>query len=295
MPKRIIPLTDMKVLKAKPQERPVSLFDGGGLYLLVTPTGGKLWRFKYRFDNKEKKIAFGSNRIGGLYAIWVCDVDGSNPRQLTHGPGRMQGMPRWSPDSRWIVFDSLSERGQVDLFVIDAAGGTPRQLTFFASDESVPSWSGDGQWIYFRSNRTGQSEIWKIPSAGGEAVQITDQGGYVAFESWDAQFIFYTKDFGQGGPLFRKRLSGGKEEQVLSSVVNRAFCVTREGINHIASGENGQFLLLFFDFASGQEQLRLTLDSPPGMGMTATRDGQTLLFTGRQVVGSDLMLVENFR
>jgi integrase len=36
------------------------LFDGGGLYLLVTPSGGKLWRFKYRFNNKEKKLAFGS-------------------------------------------------------------------------------------------------------------------------------------------------------------------------------------------------------------------------------------------
>jgi integrase len=60
MPKRIIPLTDMKVQKAKPQDKPTALFDGAGLYLLVTPTGGKLWRFKYRFDKKEKKIAFGS-------------------------------------------------------------------------------------------------------------------------------------------------------------------------------------------------------------------------------------------
>ena len=60
MPKRIIPLTDMKVQKAKSQDKPVSLFDGGGLYLLVTPSGGKLWRFKYRFKNKEKKLAFGS-------------------------------------------------------------------------------------------------------------------------------------------------------------------------------------------------------------------------------------------
>ena len=60
MPKRIIPLTDMKVQKAKPQEKPVSLFDGGGLYLLITPSGGKLWRFKYRFNSKENKLAFGS-------------------------------------------------------------------------------------------------------------------------------------------------------------------------------------------------------------------------------------------
>jgi len=60
MPKRIVPLTDMKVQKAKSKDKPISLFDGGGLYLLVTPSGGKLWRFKYRFNNKEKKLAFGS-------------------------------------------------------------------------------------------------------------------------------------------------------------------------------------------------------------------------------------------
>ncbi len=60
MPKRIIPLTDIKVQKAKSQEKPISLFDGGGLYLLITPSGGKLWRLKYRFNDKEKKIALGS-------------------------------------------------------------------------------------------------------------------------------------------------------------------------------------------------------------------------------------------
>jgi hypothetical protein len=49
MPKRIVPLTDMKVQKAKPQDKPITLFDGGGLFLMVTPSGGKLWRFKYRF------------------------------------------------------------------------------------------------------------------------------------------------------------------------------------------------------------------------------------------------------
>ena len=59
MPKRITPLTDMKVLKAKSQRKQVTLFDGGGLFLLVTPSGGKLWRFKYRFDGKEKLLALG--------------------------------------------------------------------------------------------------------------------------------------------------------------------------------------------------------------------------------------------
>ena len=60
MPKRINPLTDTKVRNAKPKEGAYKLFDGGGLFLLVTPSGGKLWHFKYRFDGKEKKLALGS-------------------------------------------------------------------------------------------------------------------------------------------------------------------------------------------------------------------------------------------
>jgi integrase len=60
MPKRIIPLTDIKVQKAKSKGKSITLFDGGGLFLMITPSGGKLWRFKYRFDGKEKKLAFGA-------------------------------------------------------------------------------------------------------------------------------------------------------------------------------------------------------------------------------------------
>ena len=52
-------LTDLKYRKAVPKEKPYYLADGGGLYLMVVPTGGKLWRGKYRFDGKQKQMAFG--------------------------------------------------------------------------------------------------------------------------------------------------------------------------------------------------------------------------------------------
>ncbi len=55
MPKRILPLSDKQVINAK-----ATVFDGGGLYLLVTPKGSKLWRFKYRYAGKGKLLAFGS-------------------------------------------------------------------------------------------------------------------------------------------------------------------------------------------------------------------------------------------
>lgn len=60
MPKQSKPLTDIRVKNAKPETKEYKISDGKGLYLLVTPSGGKLWRFKYRYDNKQKGLAFGS-------------------------------------------------------------------------------------------------------------------------------------------------------------------------------------------------------------------------------------------
>jgi hypothetical protein len=60
MPKRIPPLPEELVDAAQVREKAYRLFDGGGLSLLVTPAGGKLWRFKYRFNNTEKNLSLGS-------------------------------------------------------------------------------------------------------------------------------------------------------------------------------------------------------------------------------------------
>jgi integrase len=53
-------LTLANITKAKPQAKPVRMFDGGGLYLEISPAGGKLWRFKYRFAGKEKRLSLGA-------------------------------------------------------------------------------------------------------------------------------------------------------------------------------------------------------------------------------------------
>lgn len=60
MPKRVLPLSDIQVKNAKSAKADYKLSDGNGLYLLVTTTGGKLWRFKYRFNGKEKLMALGT-------------------------------------------------------------------------------------------------------------------------------------------------------------------------------------------------------------------------------------------
>jgi Arm DNA-binding domain len=54
-----MPLSDTAIKKSLPAEKPYTLTDSGGLYLLVMPTGGKLWRWSYRFEKKERLMALG--------------------------------------------------------------------------------------------------------------------------------------------------------------------------------------------------------------------------------------------
>ena len=52
-------LSSLALSKAKPRDKPYKLADGHGLYLLVTPQGGRYWRMNYRFDGKAKTMAMG--------------------------------------------------------------------------------------------------------------------------------------------------------------------------------------------------------------------------------------------
>ena len=55
-----MPLTDTTIRNAKPGAKSIKLFDERGLYLEITPPGGKLWRLKYSFGGKEERLSFGT-------------------------------------------------------------------------------------------------------------------------------------------------------------------------------------------------------------------------------------------
>ena len=61
-----MPLTDTAIRNAKPGKKPLKLFDDRGLYFEISPSGGKWWRLKYRFDGKEKRLSLGIYKDVGL-------------------------------------------------------------------------------------------------------------------------------------------------------------------------------------------------------------------------------------
>lgn len=61
-----MPLSEPQIRAARPRERAYKMFDSGGLYLQVTPSGGKLWRMRFKVDGKEKVLALGAYPKTGL-------------------------------------------------------------------------------------------------------------------------------------------------------------------------------------------------------------------------------------
>jgi dipeptidyl aminopeptidase/acylaminoacyl peptidase len=88
--------------------------------------------------------------------------------------------PALSPDGKAVVFtvretDMAANRGRQDLWSLDLAtkGAQPRRLTTHPENDNAPAWSRDGRYVYFISARSGSSQVWRLPAAGGEAEQVT--------------------------------------------------------------------------------------------------------------------------
>ena len=98
-----------------------------------------------------------NNKIVFAYGgdIWLTDRDGSHPQRLTVNPG-VESSPMLSPDGKWIAFSGNYD-GNEDVYVIAAAGGTPKRLTWHPYDDLVRSWNGNDK-IVFASART----VWHV-------------------------------------------------------------------------------------------------------------------------------------
>ena len=195
--------------------------------------------------------------------IWVCNADGSAPRRLTN-TGRA-GTPRWSPDSRWIVFDSDGRYGRSGIYVVSVDGGPLRTVVEDHSNNSVPSWSRDGKYIYFASNRGDgleSDQVWKVPAAGGQPLQITRHGGFSAYESMDGQSLYYAKSRYQNPEIWQMPVHGGTESRVslLHPTTWASWALTNKGILLLSEYTDQASELQYFDFATRSIHSLATLE-----------------------------------
>lgn len=111
--------------------------------------------------------------------------------------------PRWSPDGGRIAFVS-DRNGTWDIWVMDAEGSDPRNLTDSPASDMNPRWSPDGSRIAFKSDRTGTHEIWVMDADGSDPRRVTDAPGSEVQIQWspDGRWLAFTRVLGDGAGGF---------------------------------------------------------------------------------------------
>jgi tricorn protease len=173
-----------------------------------------------------RQPTIGDGHIAFSYGgdLWIVDDKGGDARRLTSDAG-VEGFPHFSPDGKQIAFTG-EYSGTKQVFVIDADGGVPRQLTFYNDvgplpprggiDNRVLDWSPDGKMILFNPHRLPWSDRmprhYVIPAAGGMETPLAIPEGSAGMFSPDGTKIVYT-------PIERefrtwKRYRGGRAQEV---------------------------------------------------------------------------------
>jgi len=137
-----------------------------------------------------------------------------------------------------------------------------------------------------------------VAVAGGDAVQVTKEGGWASQESVDGAYPYFTATAAVGAAtqLWRVPTAGGDAVKVLDGVLNGAFEVLARGIYYIGT-PSLEPQVQFFDFARGRS---VTVGRSLGTvadvgGFAASSNGRTVLYARLDSAVDDLMLVDNVR
>jgi dipeptidyl aminopeptidase/acylaminoacyl peptidase len=177
-------------------------------------TDGNFSITSYALSDDGKKVVFHRQPTpllgsGDASEVWVMNVDGSGAVQLTKNTVQ-EGDASVSPDDSQVLFISgsnarLETYYNGRLFLVSAAGGTPRVLVGEREPLDVDRafWSSDGKSIYFVANMGVHEELFVVPAAGGNAKQLTDGKHNIGSVSRSGTRLAFTiSDSTSGGEVF---------------------------------------------------------------------------------------------
>jgi Tol biopolymer transport system component/imidazolonepropionase-like amidohydrolase len=210
--------------------------EGGEARLLL---GGNAYQSQPRFSPDGRRIAFMSDR-DGMDNLWVVDVDGRNPRQVTRERERQMSSPVWTPDGDYLVarkhFRNTRSLGAGEMWLYHLGGGGGLQLTRrrnWEQNAGEPALSPDGRYLYYAEDVSpgGGFQYNRDPHAGIYVIQRLDRhtgetqavvrgsGGAVRpTPSPDGERLAYIRRDGPRSVLFVQELASGRERRLFDGL-----------------------------------------------------------------------------
>src|SRR5437773_1508894 len=196
--------------------RPVRILGGLAVFILLSSPlpAARAGSAKSQNLLLLRTPSLSKTQIAFVYAgdIWVVGREGGHATRLTTG-GHESG-PIFSPDGTQIAFTGQYD-GNVDVFIIPAAGGVPRRLTYHPSPDVAVAWTPDGKNVLFRSNRassTDPGKFFTVPAEGGFPSEVplpmAEQGVF----SPDGAKLAYVPNFQWQAAW--KRYRGGQTNRI---------------------------------------------------------------------------------
>ena len=247
-----------------------------------------------QYSPRGDKICFRSDR-SGPEQLWVCDSDGGNPIQVTHGSLR-PSVARWSPDGRGFVFNDARTR---EIFMARLGADGTWDVRPIGYRAIHPVYSPDARWIYAGTD----DAIMRIPADGGPASLVAKLTGISLGISADGKHIYCVRE-PSGTDLWRVETATGRADKVLEGMVpycSSCWALASGGIYYLGfkEGSIDKQTLRYRDFAAGTDKAVVDYPeavSPLGSGpFSLSPDGRYLLCVRVHPSDADVFRVEPFR